>query len=282
MNNLSRRQVLAGLASTGSLLLPRWARADLVPAQDQWDIEIAETAMNVAGRKAHVLTLNGSYPGPLIRLTEGNEAVIRVKNTLREWSSIHWHGLLLPPEMDGVPGVSFKGIPPGGTFEYRFDVRQSGTYWYHSHSGMQEQRGLAGPMVIDPADPGASDPDGTADREFVIVLTDFTFMNPHRIMAVLKKQSAYFNYQKRTVFDALAGKGMSLGQSMQWGRMRMDPTDIADVTGITYDYLVNGHGDDHRWEGIFAPGERIRLRFVNAGAMTYFDLRIPGLSPFPD
>jgi len=275
----SRRTLIGGgLAAAGSLLLPRWARADIGPARDEWDIEIAETTMNIAGKKAKVLTMNGSYPGPLIHLREGHEAVLRVKNTLREWSSIHWHGLLVPPGMDGVPGVSFKGIPPGETFEYRFKVRQSGTYWYHSHSGSQEQRGLAGPIVIEPNNPATSDPDGAADREFVIVLTDFTHRNPDRVAAILKKQSAYFNYQKRTVFDALAGRGgMPLGQSMQWARMRMDPTDIADVTASTYEYLLNGHGADERWTGVFAPGERVRLRFINAAAMTYFDLRIPGL-----
>lgn len=268
----TRRAILSGLAA--SALLPRWVHAaGTVAARDEWDLEIARTRRPVAGRTGKLITVNGAYPGPLVRLRQGRQAVLRVKNTLDGWSSIHWHGLLLPPEMDGVPGVSFAGIPPGETFEYRFDVRQSGTYWYHSHSGMQEQLGLAGPLVID-----GDDELEPFDRELVLVLTDWTPMDPMRVMAVLKKQAAYFNYQRRSIFDALAGRqGMSLRQSLAWSRMRMDPTDISDVTGATYDYLCNGHSSAENWTGLFEPGERVRLRIINAGAMTYFDLRIPGL-----
>ncbi len=273
-SRLSRRGLLGSMAAGAGLLsLPRWAQAGLPSAQEEWELVIERTRRPIAQGRGRVITVNGQYPGPLVRLREGSEAVLRVRNTLDEWSSIHWHGLLLPPEMDGVPGVSFAGIPPGETFEYRFPVRQSGTYWYHSHSGPQEQLGLAGPLVID----GEAELE-SYDRELIIMLTDWTFRDPARIMAILKKDAGYFNYQKRTVVDALSGRdGMGLADTARWGRMRMDPTDLSDVTGSTYHYLINGHTSVEPWTGVFSPGERVRLRIINAGAMTYFDLRIPGL-----
>lgn len=275
---IDRRTFLGGLGAAG-VLLPSWARGSTTLAQDVYDLTIAEQRIPVGGERQRVITVNGKYPGPLIRLREGNEAVLRVHNQLRESTSVHWHGLLLPPEMDGVPGVVFPGIPRGETFEARFRVRQSGTYWYHSHTGTQEQRGLVGPIVIDPAEPeGPRNTAGPVDVEHVLVLTDWTDMNPDRVMALLKKQSHYFNFQKRTVFDALTGRdGQSLKQTLMWGRMRMDPTDIADVTGATYRYLLNGHDPMENWTATFEPGQRVRLRIINASAMTLFDFRIEGL-----
>ena len=232
----------------------------------------------IDGREVVTTTVNASIPGPLVRLQQGEDAVLSVTNLLNEDSSIHWHGLILPADMDGVPGVSFAGISAGDTFTHRFPVRQAGTYWYHSHSGLQEQTGVFGPMIIDPAEP---DP-YAYDRDFVVMLSDWTFENPHTILARLKKQSGYYNFQKRTLADLLdeadqKGLGATLAERMAWAKMRMDPTDIADITGHTYTYLMNGMSPADNWSELFQPGERIRLRFINAAAASYFDVRIPGL-----
>jgi CopA family copper-resistance protein len=242
------------------------------------DLAIGRAAAKIAGIDTVVTGINGTVPGPLLRFVEGQEALLRVTNNLTEDSSIHWHGLLLPFQMDGVPGVSFPGIKPGETFDYRFPIRQTGTYWYHSHSGLQEQSGVYGPIIIDPA---GSEPH-PYDREFVIVLGDWTFADPHHILDLLRKNPAYFNYQRRTVGDFIRdasrdGFGKTLRERMAWGRMRMDATDVADVNGATYHYLMNGMAPSDNWTGIFQPGERVRLRFINAGAGTFFDVRIPGL-----
>lgn len=291
---LSRREFLrygsiaAGALAGIDLLLPAYLRAggelkrgapDVLSGSDgPIDLIVAETAFEVDGRRGHATTINGTLPGPLIRYREGDEAVLRVTNRLNEDTSIHWHGLLVPNEMDGVPGVTFPGIRPGETFTYRFPIRQYGTYWYHSHSGFQEQLGHYAPLIIDPA---AGEP-FEYDREYVIVLSDWTFENPHRVMARLKKDSGYFNFQRRTVFDFLrdVGRddlGATLKDRLAWGRMRMDPTDIADVTGTTYTFLMNGRSPDSNWTGLFEPGERVRLRFINMAAATTFDVRVPGL-----
>jgi CopA family copper-resistance protein len=192
---------------------------------------------------------------------------------MAEPASIHWHGMLLPFQMDGVPGVTFPGIPPRSTFVYEFLVRQSGTYWYHSHTAFQEQEGLYGPIVIDPARP---DP-VQFDREYVVMLSDYSFLPSRRILEKLKQDSGVFNYQEENIAGLLAGKDQTLGERLQWAKMLMDPTDISDVTGAVYTYLVNGHGPRDNWTGLFKPGERVRLRFINAGAQTEFDVRIPGL-----
>lgn len=265
-----------------SQLLPRYALGETTKkayAEDgAIDLTIARTPFTINGRTGSAVTVNGTVPGPLLRFREGQEAVIRVTNKLKEATSIHWHGILLPPEMDGVPGVSFFGIKPGETFTYRFPVKQSGTYWYHSHSGGQELEGLYGPLIIDPAVPDAV----SYDREFTIVLSDYSFTDPMTIITKLKKQSAYFNYQKRTAGDFIQdtkkqGFANTLSERLQWLKMRMDPTDISDVTGATYNYLINGLSPVGNWTGIFKKGERLRLRFIDAGAMTIFDVRIPGL-----
>ena len=237
-------------------------------------LTIARTPHTVDGRMGHAVTINGTVPAPLIRLKEGRKVRIAVTNSLKdEDTSIHWHGIILPFQMDGVPGVSFPGIKPGETFVYEFPVAQSGTYWYHSHSGLQEQMGHYGPLIFDPAEP---DP-VQYDREHVVVLSDFSFMHPHMIFNKLKQQAGYFNYQKQTLASLLAGKDQPLKERLEWGKMRMDPTDISDVTGSTYTFLINGHGPQDNWTALFKPGERVRLRFINAAAMTNFNVRIPDL-----
>jgi CopA family copper-resistance protein len=218
--------------------------------------------------------LNGTLPGPLLRLKEGQRVRIRVDNRLDEDTSIHWHGLIVPFEMDGVPGVSFPGIKARSAFTYDFPVKQSGTYWYHSHSGHQEQSGHYGPIVIDPA---GADP-VAYDREHVIVLSDWTFLHPHQLMARLKQEGGFFNRQRQTLLRRLRGKDkMSVADRAMFARMRMDPTDVLDVTGAAYTYLINGHGPGENWTGMFKPGEQVRLRIINAAAMTIFNIRIPGL-----
>ncbi|SEJ35729.1 copper-resistance protein, CopA family [Sphingomonas sp. OV641] len=281
-----RRQLLRGAGLAGGSLavsayMPAWAKpvssgiAGPLPTVSGEDItlRIAHQTMVIDGRRSHAIGINGSVPAPLIRLREGQNVRLHVENALDEDSSIHWHGLILPFHMDGVPGVSFPGIKPRSTFTYEFPVRQSGTYWYHSHSGLQEQLGLYGPIVIDPS---GADPI-QADREHVIVLSDHSPMHPHLIFKKLKQQGGYFNFQKQTLAGLLAGKDQPAGERRRWGAMRMDPSDVADVTGSTYTYLVNGHGPQDNWTGLFRPGERVRLRLINASAMTTFNFRIPGL-----
>ena len=244
----------------------------------EYDLTIAETTLRLDGRNARTVTINGSVPGPVLRFREGEQAVIRVKNTLREDTSIHWHGIILPSEMDGVPGLSFAGIRPGETFEYRFAINQAGTYWYHSHSGFQEQLGHYGSLIVEPAERS-----GLAyDREHVVVLSDWTFENPYRVLSRLKKQPDAYNYQRRTVADffrdvARDGFSATVSDRVMWGGMRMNPTDIADVTGVTYSFLLNGRTAEEPWLGQFTPGERVLLRFINAAAGSHFDVRIPGV-----
>ena len=242
------------------------------------DLRIQRTAIRIGDQEAKAVTINGSIPGPLVRLREGQNAILRVANQLDEDTSVHWHGIILPAEMDGVPGVSFAGIKPGQTFTYQFPVKQSGTYWYHSHSGMQEQLGHYGPIIIDPAEPEPF----SYDREYVVMLSDWTFENPHHVLAKLKKQSNYYNFQQQTVGDFFRdvsknGWDATMAERLMWARMRMSPTDLADVSGYTYTYLMNGLAPASNWSGLFRPGERVRLRFINGASMSNFDVRIPGL-----
>ncbi|HCK0436528.1 TPA: copper resistance system multicopper oxidase, partial [Pseudomonas aeruginosa] len=227
---------------------------------------------------ATAMTINGSLPGPTLRWREGDNVTLRVRNRLAEDTSIHWHGIILPANMDGVPGLSFEGIAPGGLYEYRFKVRQNGTYWYHSHSGLQEQAGVYGALVIDAREPEPF----SYDRDYVVLLSDWSDEEPQRILAKLKKQSDYYNFHKRTVGDFIDdvsanGWAATLADRKMWAEMKMSPTDLADVSGYTYTYLLNGQPPDGNWTGLFRPGEKLRLRFVNASAMSYFDVRIPGL-----
>lgn len=296
--NNDRRRLLKAMAATGflagfSALLPAYARSGLrrdlsapaaqVPggaAHDvRMDVHVRREMIDIAGGQSSALTINHTTPGPIIELWEGRNAHLRVHNHLDESTSMHWHGILLPFQMDGVPGVAFPGIGPGETFDAVFPVRQAGTYWYHSHSGLQEQVGQTGPIVIHPA----GDDGINADREYVIVLNDWTFEDPHRLLAKLTEVSDYYNFSERTVGDLAedfrkSGVVSTLKDRLAWGQMRMSPRDIADVTGATYSYLMNGVHPDANWTGLFTPGERVRLRVINASAMTYFNVRIPGLA----
>nr|MBA4771234.1 copper resistance system multicopper oxidase [Sphingobium sp.] len=280
--SLDRRALMKGAAAlTLAQAFPAWARsgsAGLHPALDVLSGEaialtVGESHFATGGRSAHAITINGTLPAPVIRLKEGQTVRLAVTNRLKEDTSIHWHGLIVPFQMDGVPGISFPGIRPGETFAYEFPIRQSGTYWYHSHSGMQEAMGHYGPIVIDPAGP---DP-VQADREHVIVLSDWSPVHPHVLLKRLKQMGGYHNFQKQTLAGLIAGRDQSLKERIDWGKMRMDPTDISDVTGSTYSFLVNGHGTPENWTGLFLAGERVRLRIVNASAMTNFNVRLPGL-----
>jgi len=281
---LDRRRLLRGAATGGGLMalqaaLPAWARTGSpgLPTLTgpNIDLTVGHSPFTVGGRTGHAVTVNGTLPALLIRLREGQNARLTVTNTLDEDTSIHWHGLLLPFQMDGVPGVSFPGIKAGETFVYEFPVIQSGTYWYHSHSNLQEAMGHYGPLVIDPA---GADP-VAYDREHVLVLSDWSFLHPHQILDRLKKSPGYFNRQRTTLAGLIDGSDrMGLEERRMWGAMRMDPRDILDVNGSTYTYLVNGHGPEENWTGLFRPGERVRLRIINASAMSIFNVRIPGLA----
>jgi CopA family copper-resistance protein len=268
---------LAPAVSHGMRRLPASVPQETLAGRE-FDLEIGHARVNMTGADRTAITVNGSLPAPLLRWREGATVTMRVRNTLDETASIHWHGLVLPASMDGVPGLSFDGIPAGGSYTYRFPVRQSGTYWYHSHSGFQKQVGLYGPLLIEPAEP---DPIAW-DREHVLLLTDWTDEDPARIYRKLKKQPHYYNWRQRTVGDFLRdvreqGWASAWADRVAWGQMRMNASDLADVTGATYTYLMNGVPPDRNWTGLFTPGERVRLRVINGSAMTYFDVRIPGL-----
>jgi CopA family copper-resistance protein len=270
-------------ASVGLVRSPVWAQArqrqePALLSGTEFDLAIGETEVNITGARRTALTINDSLPGPLLRWREGDTVTLNVSNRLDEDTSIHWHGILLPANMDGVPGLSFSGIHPGRTYRYQFTVKQHGTYWYHSHSGFQEQAGVYGPLLIEPRDP---DPIAF-DREHVVMLTDWTDERPERVFKKLKKQSDYYNFRQRTLTTFIRdvkehGLGATLAERKMWGQMRMSAADIADVTGYTYTYLMNGQPPAGNWTGLFAPGEKVRLRFINGSAMSYFDVRIPGL-----
>lgn len=243
-----------------------------------YQLDISEKTINLLGYNQTAIVANNSFPGPILHWREGETVTIRVNNHLDEPTSIHWHGILLPYTMDGVPGTSFDGIASGQSFTYQFKVNQHGTYWYHGHSALQEQLGLFGALIIDPAQP-----DAAQMKTYTIVLSDWPEADPYRTLARLKKQSDYYNFQKRTIFDFFddiesRGFSQALDDRLMWGKMRMDPTDLADVTGATYHFLINGHTAKQNWTALFEPGESVKLRFINASAMTYFDVRIPGLT----
>ncbi len=249
-----------------------------VLAGSEFDLAIARSSVEIGGRSRRATTVNGTLPGPILRWREGDTVTLRVANRMDEASSIHWHGIVLPSNMDGVPGLSFDGIAPGSSYTYRFKVRQHGTYWYHSHSSLQEQTGVYGPLIIDPAQPEAR----RCERDYVVMLSDWSDEDPRRIKSRLKKQSNYYNFHQRTLVDLFRdarrdGWRATLADRRMWSAMRMSPTDLSDVGGYTYTYLVNGAAPDDNWTGLFNPGERVRLRFINASAMSYFDVRIPGL-----
>tara|TARA_R110002050_G_scaffold1244_5_gene8740 strand:- start:25369 stop:27171 length:1803 start_codon:yes stop_codon:yes gene_type:complete len=284
----SRRQFISSaLGLSSALILAKLAPAWATPLGQTYgallhndapiDLLVEQLPMNVAGKSTLAITLNGSMPGPLLRLREGQRAQINVSNALKTDTSIHWHGIILPENMDGVPGISFPGIKSGETFNYQFDVAQNGTYWYHSHSGLQEQIGHLGPLVIDPADG-----DIGADREHVILLSDWTFEDPHQVYRHLKLSEGYYNYQQRTLSDTFEdikkqGLAQTWEQRSMWNKMRMSSRDILDVTASTYTYLMNGRDSATNWTALYKPGEKLRLRIINGSAMSFFDFRIPGL-----
>ncbi|AXQ50420.1 copper oxidase [Pseudomonas putida] len=284
----TRRSFVKGLAATGLLgglgmwRAPVWAvtspgQPNVLSGTD-FDLYIGDLPVNITGSARTAMAINGSVPGPILRWREGDTVTLRVRNRLKQDTSIHWHGIILPANMDGVPGLSFHGIAPDGMYEYKFKVHQNGTYWYHSHSGFQEQSGVYGALVIDAKDPEPF----VYDRDYVVMLSDWTDEDPARVLSKLKQQSDYYNFHKRTVgdfVDDVSEKGWSaaVADRKMWAEMKMSPTDLADVSGYTYTYLMNGQAPNGNWTGIFKPGEKIRLRFINGSAMTYFDVRIPGL-----
>jgi FtsP/CotA-like multicopper oxidase with cupredoxin domain len=285
---IARRQFITGasaLAAMATLPATPRAQADtlfdpIIPPNPQqvYDLTISPMACTIAGKTQTIPAMNGSMPGPTLRWREGETVTLNVHNHLAEDTSIHWHGIRCPADMDGVPGLSFGGIAPGRSFTYRFPVKQSGTYWYHSHSNMQEARGLYGAIIIDPRTPPAT----TWERDYVILLSDWSDVAPHDIMNNLKFQDDYYNFRQRTavslVHDAKRdGLGAAIKNRLQWAGMNMSATDISDVTGIIYTYLMNGCTPDTNWTGLFRPNERVRLRFINASSMTFYDIRIPGL-----
>ncbi|MHA6202923.1 copper resistance system multicopper oxidase [Dyella soli] len=283
----SRRRFVQGLAlggvaaglglGRGSALAQSAApRSEL--RGNHFELEIGELPVDFTGRRRVATVVNGQLPAPLLRWRQGETVSLRVRNRLAVSSSIHWHGIVLPADMDGVPGLSFDGIPPGGEYLYRFTVNQAGTYWYHSHSRFQEQTGLYGPIVVEPRDGERHD----VQRDYVVLLNDWTDLDPETIYANLKRQGGYYNHGRRTVGDFLhdaqrGGAAQALAERKMWNQMRMDPTDLADVSSVAYTYLVNGQTPAGNWTGLFEAGDKVRLRFINGSSMTFFDVRIPGL-----
>ena len=289
--NLPRRQFVQGLAAGGVLLgMAGWSRAamaqDTAAAQGgapvlqgtEFDLVIAEMPVNFTGKPGFATAINGSVPAPTLKWREGDTVTIRVTNKLRETSSIHWHGIILPYQMDGVPGISFAGIPPGETFTYRFKVEQSGTYWYHSHSAMQELTGMYGAIIVEPAGGDVI----KADRDHVVLLSDWTDEDPMRVFSRLKVQSSYYNYNQATALEFFRdasrdGIKSAMDKRKMWNSMRMSPNDLADLSAATMTFLMNGTTPSGNWNGLFRPGERVRLRFINGTSNTFYDVRIPGL-----
>lgn len=283
----SRRRFVQGLTLGGivaGLDLDAYASAATSPAPqipvlsgNEFDLSIGAMPVNITGARRTATVVNGSLPAPVLRWRQGDTVTLRVRNTLLTTSSIHWHGIVLPADMDGVPGLSFMGIGPGETYAYRFKVNQSGTYWYHSHSRFQEQTGLYGAIVIEPREQRVR-----ADRDYVVLLSDWSDNDPEWLFATLKKQGDYFNFGKQTFGDFLRdaraqGVSGALAERRMWNEMRMNPADLADVSGYAYTYLMNGASPASNWTGLFSRGEKVRLRFINGSSMSFFDVRIPGL-----
>ncbi|MHB1935448.1 MAG: copper resistance system multicopper oxidase [Acidobacteriaceae bacterium] len=292
--SLSRRRFVQGLAAGGAIAALDWcgrpALAEVAPhtpptlSGKHFELTIDSLSVNFTGRRSVATAINRSVPGPTLRWREGDTVTVAVTNRLKTPTSIHWHGIRLPADMDGVPGLSYPGIAPGETFDYRFPVVQHGTYWYHSHSRFQEQTGLSGALIIDPQNKAERNEKYPIefDREYVVFLSDWTDTNPETIFSNLKEQSDYYNYHRLTVPNFISaakrkGFGPTASDRLAWARMNMSPTDLSDVSGATYTYLLNGNAPNANWTGLFQPGERVRLRFINGSSMTFFDVRIPGL-----
>jgi len=284
---LSRRRFVQGVAVGGAAAALGFGRASSAQptrpravelSGTQFDLDIGMLPVNITGAQRVATVVNGSLPAPVLRWRQGDTVTLRVRNSLATTSSIHWHGIVLPADMDGVPGLSFMGIAPGSSYTYRFTVNQAGTYWYHSHSRFQEQTGLYGAIIVEPR----AGERQRAEREHVVLLSDWSDSDPEHIYATLKKQSNYYNFAQPTAGDFLRdaqarGVGSALDRRAMWNRMRMDPTDLADVSGYAYTYLMNGVAPAGNWTGLFARGEKVRLRFINGASMSFFDVRIPGL-----
>ena len=287
---LPRRRFVQGLVAGGVIsALPAWAwsatnssagtQSPPVLSGTEFDLVIDELPVNFTGMATTATTINGSLPGPTLRWREGDTVTIRVTNRLQEHTSIHWHGIILPFQMDGVPGISFDGIAPGATFTYRFQVKQHGSYWYHSHSGFQEMTGVYGSLIIDPAD---ASKDIRADRDYTMLLSDWTDEDPMRVLKKLKVQGDVYNYNQPTLPDFIRdvskdGLRAAIDKRKMWNEMRMSPTDLADLSSATLTYLANGMTPAGNWTGIFSKGETVRLRFVNGSGNTFYDVRIPGV-----
>jgi len=285
---VSRRRFVQGLAIGGAVAAVNWGgwnafgetgpHTPTILTGKRFDLTIDSLPVNFTGRRAMATAINGSVPGPTLRWQEGETVTVAVTNRLKEATSIHWHGVRLPAPMDGVPGLSYAGIMPGETFTYTIPVAQSGTYWYHSHSRFQEQTGLSGALIIEP-----KRQDTVAyDKDYVVLLSDWTDTNPDKIFSNLKQQSDFYNYHRLTAVDFFKeakkkGVGSALSNRLAWARMDMSPTDLSDISSATYTYLMNGNSPNGNWTGLFQPGERVRLRFINGSSMTFFDVRVPGL-----
>lgn len=275
---LSRRHMLAGLGAVG--FAPSALAHTVSSSEAVFELHITRRSAQFGAVTGPIYCINGSFPGPTLRWKEGQEVTIHVVNHLDEPTSLHWHGIRLPADQDGVPGLSFAGIPAGGRFTYHFPVQQSGTYWYHSHSGGQEPNGLSGALIIEPA---GEDPLPPSERDYVIFLSDWSDVPPADIISNLKMQSDYYTFRQRSVQSlphesrVEGGLGHAFGDRLRWSQMRMAATDISDVSGVVYQYLLNGKRHQERWEGLFHPGERVKLRVINGSAMTLFDVRVPGL-----
>lgn len=285
LRDKSRRRFVKGtaalsvLASTGIVSTLTWAN----PSNEQltgkhFNLDIGEKEVNITGSKATATLVNGLLPGPVLRIKEGDEITIRVTNYLHEMTTIHWHGIILDAEMDGVPGISFSGIEPGESFEYKFTAKQNGTYWYHAHT-LAEQTGVYGALIIEPENVQEEE---VVDRDYPIILSDWTDENPVDVYLNLKKMGGYYNYQQQTAvefFDdiAKAGLGEAFKKRQPWNEARMSPTDFSDITASTYTYLMNGNSPANNWHGMVKKGEKVRLRFIGASTATFFDIRIPGL-----
>lgn len=288
MNNMNRRTFVKGVLATSiiaSIPINLSANSKISARKktielsgNVFNLSIEKIAVNITGNPSIAKTVNGMLSGPTLRWKEGDTVTINVTNNLNEDTSIHWHGIILPPAMDGVPGISFDGIKPGETFTYTFPIVQSGTYWYHSHSGFQEQEGVFGAIIIEPK---IKDP-YEYDREYVISLSDWSDEKPSSVYRKIKLSSSYYNFKQRTVgdfIDEVKEKGFfeAFSERKMWNEMKMTDRDISDVSGYTYTYLMNGENPATGFKALFKNGEKIRLRFINSAAMTFFDVRIPGL-----
>lgn len=284
---MPRRRFVQGLALGGVMLGARSVLAGAGEGQPQavpqlsgteFDLNIIEAPVNFTGKRRIATTINGSIPAPTLHWREGDTVTIRVTNHLQESTSIHWHGLILPYDMDGVPGISFKGIPPGETFTYRFELQQSGTYWYHSHSGFQEMTGMYGAIIIAPREGERIQ----ADRDYVMQLSDWSDEDPWRIYEKLKTQSDYYNFNQPTLmglYRDIRSNGFkdAIERRRMWNEMRMNPTDLSDLSAHTLTFLMNGTTPAGNQTSVFNPGERVRLRFINSASNTFYDVRIPNL-----